>query len=133
MNRLKASVKTIRNIHELTLLSLVIESGEELEVLMLDSSSLKGLALGVKLTLLFKETEVILATLTSKLATRNAHPAQVVGIERGELLARVRFRVGKETLAALLTLGALESLEIREGEVLLWCVKENEITLKMDS
>ena len=83
-----------------------------------------------KITLLFKETEVMLATLDSKVSAQNAFVSKITAIEVGKVLAQVTLEFCATEINAIITKSALENLECCVGDMFIWFVQSNEITLQ---
>ncbi|MGD9655518.1 MAG: molybdopterin-binding protein, partial [Sulfuricurvum sp.] len=92
--------------------------------------SLGDLHGGEAMEILFKETEVLLATKESLVSASNAFVSKVKRIEKGKILSEVTFDFAGEEVCSLITSASLERLEVAEGKELLWFVKANEITLQ---
>lgn len=129
MNAIKASVEDIRSSGELVLVSLGV-GGDSWRALMVDVASLEGLRKGASMEMLFKETEVMVASEESRLSARNSFVTKIVKITNGELLSQVEFEYFDTCVRAIITREAVDSLLLCEGAVARFFVKSNEITLR---
>lgn len=85
---------------------------------------------GMPVTLLFKETEVVLArNLSGLISMRNRIPCTVTAIERGKLLARVTLDFEGRKLESVITTRSSHALGLAVGDVVEGLVKANEMTL----
>ncbi|MFA6145495.1 MAG: hypothetical protein WCW84_12175 [Sulfurimonas sp.] len=84
--------------------------------------------IGTPLTLVFKETEVILAS-TPTATTANIHRAVVANIEQGSVLSQITLTYHETTLLALVPTLTFNPLNIHEGDDVFWIVSPSEISL----
>ncbi|MGD9718944.1 MAG: molybdopterin-binding protein [Sulfurimonadaceae bacterium] len=129
MNRLHAKLESYESEGELS--RVVLECrGRRFYSLVIDIDSLGDLHGGEAMEILFKETEVLLATKESLVSASNAFVSKVKRIEKGKILSEVTFDFAGDEVCSLITSASLERLEVAEGKELLWFVKANEITLQ---
>ncbi|KAA6233953.1 molybdenum-pterin-binding protein [Campylobacter sp. LR291e] len=100
-------------------------------VLMIDLLSLDNLAVNNKIEMLFKENELFLADLNSKLSVENTFKAKIIKIVKGKLLWQVFIDFQGLTLSAIVTTKKGEEMVLKEGEEKLCFIKENDITLRI--
>ncbi|WP_416443039.1 molybdopterin-binding protein [Leeuwenhoekiella sp. A16] len=80
--------------------------------------------------LLFKETEVIMATGdTSNISLQNKITGTVINIEKGKLLSQIVINSAVGTITSVITSGAVEQLKIEIGKEVTAMIKTNEILL----
>ena len=80
--------------------------------------------------LLFKETEVIMATGdTSNISLQNKITGTVINIEKGKLLSQIVINSAVGTITSVITSGAVEQLNIEIGKEVTAMIKTNEILL----
>ena len=80
--------------------------------------------------LLFKETEVIMATGdTSNISLQNKITGTVINIEKGKLLSQIVINSAVGTITSVITSGAVEQLNIEIGNEVTAMIKTNEILL----
>lgn len=127
MNSIKAKISAIKH-HEGIMQINATFAEERLSALLLSAD--ESYTIDEDIELLFKETEVMLATLESKVSARNFFVSPIVSIERGEILAQVAFDFHGVEINAIITKDALEDLGCKEGALFCWFVKSNEITLQ---
>lgn len=84
--------------------------------------------IGTPLTLVFKETEVLLAS-TPTATTANIHRAVVAKIEQGSVLSQISLTYHEITIAALVPTLTFNPLNIHEGDDVFWIVSPSEISL----
>jgi molybdate transport system regulatory protein len=92
-----------------------------------------GVAEGVEVVVLFKSTEVAVATGTVPLMSiRNRLPGTVTQVEHGEVMTTVKVAVdGGGTLMAAITRDAAEDLELAEGTGVTALVKATEVSIAL--
>ncbi|KAA6234192.1 molybdenum-pterin-binding protein [Campylobacter sp. LR264d] len=100
-------------------------------VLMIDLLSLDNLAVNNKIEMLFKENELFLADLNSKLSVENTFKAKIIKIVKGKLLWQVFIDFQGLTLSAIVTAKKGEEMVLKEDEEKLCFIKENDITLRI--
>jgi molybdate transport system regulatory protein len=89
---------------------------------------------GIRVTLLFKETEVSLAkNLTGQISLRNRLPARIVEITRGKLLTNVVLEFAGHRIESVITTRAAIALELATGDTIEALVKSNEMTMAPDA
>ena len=129
MNRLHAKLLSFESEGELS--RVVLECrGKKFTSLVIDIDSLGGLESGEAMEILFKETEVLLATKESLVSASNAFVSKVKRVQKGKILSEVTFDFEGEEVCSLITSASLERLGVTEEKEFLWFVKANEITLQ---
>jgi molybdate transport system regulatory protein len=90
-------------------------------------------SVGQPVTMLFKESEVALARqLSGQISLRNRMPGQVVALEQGRLLTRVRLAlqdVSGSCIESLITTRSATSMQLAIGDQLEALVKSNEMSM----
>lgn len=131
VNYLRAQAKGIKEAGEIALVSLEAHK-ESFSALMLDASNLEGLEVEAWVEMLFKETEVILATIDSKVSARNSFVGEIIEMIEGEILTQVTLDFHGEKIRSIITHGAAEELGLRVGAKARWFIKANEMTLRTE-
>lgn len=127
MNLIPAKIETIKS-HEGIVHIVALFQTHRLSALLLSTND--EYKIDQELKLLFKESEVMLATLESKVSARNSFISKISSIERGEILAQVAFDFDGVSINAIITKDALEDLGCAEGEMFRWFVKSNEVIIQ---
>jgi molybdopterin-binding protein len=83
-----------------------------------------------EVNLLFKETEVMIATKESIVSARNSFVSHITLINIGEILAQVEFDFDGIRIVSIITKGALYELKCNIGDEFRWFVKSNEISIQ---
>ncbi len=90
-------------------------------------------SIGQPVTMLFKESEVALARqLSGQISLRNRMPGQVVALEQGRLLTRVRLAlqdVSGSCIDSLITTRSATAMQLAIGDQLEALVKSNEMSM----
>ncbi|MCX6073367.1 MAG: hypothetical protein NTY39_03530 [Campylobacterales bacterium] len=124
MNTLPATLTAITTSEHLTCLSVAV--GDDTFHLLLAEQCHD--TIGTPLTLVFKETEVLLAS-TPTATTANIHHAVVTKIEQGSVLSQISLTYHEITIAALVPTLTFNPLNIHEGDDVFWIVSPSEISL----
>ena len=107
-------------VNDLLFKAIVIETPETAAYLKKENS----------IKLLFKETEVIMATGdTSNISLQNKITGTVISIEKGKLLSQIVINSAVGTITSVITSGAVEQLKIEIGKEVTAMIKTNEILL----
>ena len=143
MNRIRAKIAKITKSGAVALVkfesleSLFKSSGDSLEAsanpaifsaVMLDFAD--NLTLGSKCNVIFKESEVMIATLDSRVSARNCFESRIDRIECDEIFARIFLDFDGTQITALITKEASFALNLKVGEIVLWFVKANEVMVE---
>ena len=83
-----------------------------------------------EVNLLFKETEVMIATKESIVSARNSFVSHITLINIGEILAQVEFDFDGIRIVSIITKGALYELKCNIGDEFRWFVKSNEVSIQ---
>lgn len=130
MNILKGTIVSIKQSESLMLVFMDV-AGELFNSLLLDSDK-NHFEVGMEVHLLFKETEVTLATTSSTLSERNAFRSKITHIENGKLLANITLDFLGNDINTIITKGAMHGLKCKVGDEFLWIIKANEVTLQSE-
>lgn len=127
MNKLTGFIKEIKTCDEISQIfidingkiftSLVISSNEEYKI-------------NQKVNILFKETEVMIASKDSKISARNAFLSKILSIQNGEILSAVKFDFFGENIDCVVTKNAVLDLKCGINDEFIWFVKSNEISIQ---
>ncbi|HUH42253.1 MAG TPA: hypothetical protein VLZ29_03985 [Sulfurimonas sp.] len=126
MNRVSGIIKEVKKSGEIE--RLIIEAKNELFSVLILSSS-ESYEVSQRVDLLFKENEVMVATVESKVSARNSFVSKIIEIEEGEILANVTFDFHGLRISSIITKEALKDLACCVGDESRWFVKSNEISI----
>lgn len=129
MNKLTGKITHIDAQTHLSLVQVQV-AHQVLQVLLVETPQTAiYLQLGQTVTLLFKETEVLLAQapLASQISVPNQLPVVVENIEKGNLLSRVGLNFAEHRLSALVLTTVLEQMPLELGQAVVALIKANEI------
>lgn len=127
MNTLKGTIKNIKN-HEGITQILVDVDGKTFSSLILgDEEEYK---IGQNVHLLFKESEVMIATKESSVSARNSFISHITNIQRGEILSQVEFDFDGKKIISIVTKDATNVLKCEAGDLFMWFVKSTEISIQ---
>ena len=100
--------------------AMLVGAGEEVDTWPID----------MRVTLMFKETEVSLAkNLSGLISMRNRIPAVVTAIEQGTLLTRVTLAFDGHTIGSIITTRSSHALALAVSDTVEALVKTNEMSL----
>ncbi len=88
-----------------------------------------GEPIDTPLTLVFKETEVILSK-EPITTTANCAAATIIALKHGEIITQVTLQYGEAILNALVPTLTFDALVMSEGERVFWMVQPSEISLQ---
>ena len=127
MNKLTGFIKEIKSCDDILEISIDVK-GKIFTSLIISSNEIYKL--GEKINILFKETEVMIATVFSKVSARNAFICKINDIKNGEILSSISFDFYGNKIVSIITKNALLDLNCKENEEFMWFVKSNEITIQ---
>ncbi|MDY0321483.1 MAG: TOBE domain-containing protein [Arcobacteraceae bacterium] len=129
MNILQGKISDIKTCDEIAQVSVDV-GGIVFSSILIDADSM-NLKIHDNVDILFKETEVLVATKQSSVSARNAFLGGVMEIKQGEILSEISFSFQKSIIKSIITTGSLKALNIKKGDEFLWFVKANEVTLRL--
>lgn len=125
MNTLSAFITTVDNSSHLCALG-VSFSNDFFELILVEITSLQY---GDAVTLVFKETEVILQKFSQQASSANTQKGIVAAIESGIILTSVTLTYHDATIVSLITTNAYKRLDLAIGEEIVWIIQPSEISL----
>lgn len=144
MNKIRAKIANVLKSGSVALVKLnALDSSAELTALVLDfqgdnlapnlatnqeQNFTQNLKIGAECNAIFKESEVMIALLDSRVSARNCFKARIAKIECDEIFARIFLDF--ESLTALITKEACDALNLKIDDEILWFVKSNEVMIE---
>lgn len=130
MNRLPATIRSIQHSEAILLIDVSVEN-ELFSALLIESGTQPTwLREGETVDVIFKETEVSLAkNLSGQISTRNRMKCSVLAIDRGELLSKVKLLYQNHVIYSAITTRSVDSLNLKEGDLVEALLKSNEVSL----
>ncbi len=115
----------------LSMVTVGLSAGLEITAVVIETpESASYLRLGNTVSVLFKETEVVLATgPAGQIGIQNRFPGSVLSVEAGELLSKVSLQTPAGDLQAVLATAELDSLGLAAGDAVTILIKINEVML----
>jgi molybdate transport system regulatory protein len=131
MNKFEGQIEEVETHGHLSLVSVAVSKELLIKAVVIETpETAQYLKSGTRIAVLFKETEVILASLdTSQISIQNRMEAEVQEIEAGKLLSRIQLRTGVGELAAVVPTESLSVLGLSTGKQVLALIKTNEVML----
>ncbi len=130
MNALTGEITTIEVNGNLSLVGIKVGDCHFKSIIVETPDTLPYLTVGNCIKVLFKETEVILGQGQDlQISLRNKMPAEVLAIEKGRLLAKLKLATNAGDIISIITSNAVEQLQLAVGSRVMAMVKTNEILL----
>ena len=131
MNVLKGTIQGIESSAHSSLVNVDVRGDHFFVVLLETPQTADYLKADRPVTLLFKESEVIIGkAVRGQLGLVNHMQAVVHSIKKGTVLTEVNMTYRNTDLAAIVPTKAADDLRLRAGETVDWFIKVNEITLQ---
>ena len=127
MNKLTGFIKEIKTCDEI--LQVFVEVNGKIFTSLILSSNEKY-EVNQKVNILFKETEVMIASKNSKLSARNAFLSKISTIQNGEILSIIKFDFDEKEIVCIVTKNAILDLACKVNEEFIWFVKSNEVSIQ---
>lgn len=125
MNKLNAHVTSMDVSSHLCALRTVVDT-DVFELILVETPEYVP---GDAVTLVFKETEVIILKPPYTKCSANVHKATITSIEMGIVLTSVSLSYQLTTIVSLITTSAYKRLELVIGDDVFWMVQPSEISL----
>lgn len=134
MNKLPGRILRVESSGDLSLVEVDV-GGDDLACLVLDTpETAPYLAPGSAVSVLFKETEVVLARgEPGVISLRNRFACTVEDREAGRLVTHFRLRYRGRLLHALITTRSAETLDLRDGDPVVALIKSTEVSLEREA
>lgn len=132
MNKLNGTINKITKIDSLVLLDVIVK-GEDKHTftsLLLDNNDIGSYKIDENVNIIFKETEVMIATPESKVSARNSFLSSIFDIEIGELLCNITFNFDNYKVNSIITKSAYLELKCEKDTLFRWFVKANEVIIQ---
>lgn len=106
-------------------------AGELFSSIVLETPSTAAyLRAGHEVEILFKETEVSIAKgLSGQISIRNRFKAAIREIQRHDILTTVVLNYQQTSISSVISTRSADRLGLKEGDVIEWLVKTNEMSL----
>ncbi len=133
MNKLKATIKNIESSASISLVDL--ESGGTLFscVIIETPDTADYLAIGNKVDILFKETEVsITKDFNGVISLRNKIVSIIKSIDRGKILSKLILDFNGEEIGSVITTRSVNQLNLKIGDRVAGYIKANEVSIMKD-
>lgn len=125
MNTLNATITAIDNSSHLCALGVTVFT-DSFELILVETPSFSQ---GDSVTLVFKETEVILQKFSPQICSANTQKGIIESIQSGIVLTSVTLTYHDATIVSLITTNAYKRLELTIGDEVIWMVQPSEISL----
>jgi len=130
MNRLKGKITDVKNNLGITLVKVITLEDLVLTSVVIENTDVLQYQKNKEITLLFKETEVIIAKENNlAISIQNKIPCIVTSIDIGEILCQINLLFNQTEIKAVITKNACEQLNIKPQDKVIALIKSNEISL----
>ena len=131
MNKYHGNIVKIESGGALSIVAVALSGGVEIAAIVIETpESASYLEEGGPISVLFKETEVILSTgKVEQVGIKNRIPGEVRLLETGTLLSKVAMETPLGELEAIIATSEVRSLGLAEGDRVTALIKINEVML----
>lgn len=131
MNSFQGNIVDIKTSGNLSLVSVELESQQLIQSIIIETPKTAAyLKIGGPIQVLFKETEVVIATEKLKtISLQNQIAANVSQVDSGELLSKVVLNSELGPLVSVISTRAVEQLNLAAGVSVFAMIKLNEVML----
>lgn len=133
MNKLAGTIAGIATEGNLSLVKIspAIKPGDLISAIVIDSAaSAPYLFEGSMVNILFKETEVIIAkNFSGQISVQNKFKSIIKAVEKGKLLAKLVLGYAGAEISSIITVNAVNMLDLKPGDEVTALVKTNEISI----
>jgi len=130
MNIIKGKISHLEIDQQLTLVQVDAEHVSFTTVVIDTPETAHYLQIGHPVSVIFKETEVVLATARApKISLQNQITGKVSSIQRGHLLSKVQIKTAVGPICSIITTKAVEQLGLQEHSEVVAMIKTNEVML----
>ncbi|WP_051621325.1 molybdopterin-binding protein [Leeuwenhoekiella sp. MAR_2009_132] len=132
MNKLHGHIHALEVSGNLTIVEVAVTSELFLKAIVIDTPQTADyLQKGHKVSLVFKETEVIIGIgEQSNVSLQNQLPATILGIEKGKLLSKIKLSTTAGALTSIISTAAVMKLNLAVSSEVVAMVKLNEVMLR---
>lgn len=130
MNSLRGTISAIQSAGHLSLVTIDVQDIAMRSIVLDTPATAKYLNKGHNVSVLFKETEVILAIPGAhQVSLQNQLLCTIIEIDKGDLLGKVTLNFKGEQITSIITARAIEQLKLTIGTAILALIKTNEVML----
>ncbi|MFI8379474.1 molybdopterin-binding protein [Leeuwenhoekiella sp. NPDC079379] len=131
MNKLHGHIHALEVSSNLTIVEVAVTFELFLKAIVIDTPQTADyLQKGHKVSLVFKETEVIIGIgEQSNVSLQNQLPATILGIEKGKLLSKIKLNTTAGALTSIISTAAVMKLNLAVSSEVVAMVKLNEVML----
>ena len=130
MNTLHGQISNIETTQHLALVHVAIKDIVFSAVVIKNNLADDYLKVGNPIKLLFKETEVVVATKNAiNISLQNKIPGIIQQLEKGKLLSKLTINTNIGNIISVITSNAVEQLKLEQNSEVIAMIKTNEIML----
>ena len=130
MNRIEGNIKNIETCKDISLIKVECDSTLLSSIIIETPLTVDYLKIGGPISVLFKETEVIISRKAEKwISLQNQLPCRILAIKKGKLLSSLTLDFKGQEIGSIITSNAVNNLELEEGMDIYAMIKTNEMML----
>ncbi len=132
MNKLQGQISNIEVNGSITLVTTKVNNVSFTAIIIETPDTASYLVIGNTISLLFKETEVVIATGSTKnVSLQNQITGTVKNLEKGTLLSKLTVHTAVGDIVSVITTKAVNQLDIEQDTAVTAMIKTNEISLSV--
>jgi molybdopterin-binding protein len=133
MNQFKGQVTEVINEGQLSLVRVQVGDITFTTIVIEKPEDHRHLQKGYPITVLFKETEVVIATEANlPISMQNRISGEIVRLEKGKVLSSITLNSSIGKVKSVITSGSVDRLALTPGKTVCAFIKTNEIMLQHD-
>ena len=133
MNILEGTIKSVESAERSSIVEVDVK-GDSLFVILLETQKTTGrLQVGRQVSLLFKETEVVVGKEPARSSLLNRLAAKISSLHQGTILSEVEMDYKGESVTAIIPSRSVKELDLKAKDSVFWYVKINEVTLQWNA
>jgi len=132
MNSLSGHITHIETSGNLSVVQVAVDEQITLKSIVIETSETASyLRVGTAISVLFKETEVIISTgETDTISLQNKIPAKIRHIEQGKLLSKLTLETAQGNIESIISTNSVLKLGLEPGKNVTAMIKLNEVMLR---
>ena len=129
MNRFKGNISSIEVQGALRLYQVDLGATTFSAIVISGNSRLEAMGLGDEISVVFKETEVVIGKEAPKVSLQNRIEGTIISIQIESVLSKLSLNTAIGRLEAIITSNAVKQLQLEKGSLVNAMIKTNEVML----
>jgi len=131
MNKIKGKIVDIKSSGSVSLVK-INANNHVISSILLKNDSDSFIKMEAQVTVLFKETEVIIATRkVADISLQNKFPGPIINLEKGAILSTLTVQTEIGNIVSMITTNAVDQLNLSLNDTVTAMIKSNEIMLSV--